>query len=117
MAALQHVFFEGGNNIAIDMKAADNVGEDDLFLAEIRMHMPAVGGANTLYVKVDSDKGEHFDSILASQDMTAVADKVWKSSDLGNRIRAVDHVTITWVNASAIAWGIEVIFRPVTELD
>lgn len=115
MAAKQHIFFHGeGSGVAIDMAAKDYTGEDDLYLCEVRVHFSAVGGGNTLYLKIDSHQGEAWDSILDSQDMTAAADKNFTP---GRMIRAVDHFLIAWTKSANVTWGIEVIVRPATEWD
>ncbi len=108
---MQHLFFRGNGNVS---ETVTFTGPEDQYIKEVRVHLSAAGGANTMYIGTDSAEGPEYDMVLGSQDMTAVTDKVFS---LGDVLRAVDGLTITWTNASSRVYGIEVVFRPATEWD
>lgn len=108
---MQHLFYNGNSDVA---EAVSFEGPEDVYVVAVRVHLSAAGGANTMYVKTDSAAGPEYDMVLGSQDMTAVTDKVFS---LGEVLRAVDGLTITWTNASSRVYGIEVIYRAATEWD
>jgi hypothetical protein len=113
MGSLQHRFYKGNGNVAITIDDFSANGPDDVYVREVRVHLSAAGGANTMTLAVESDEGVEFNAVLGTQDMTAVTDKVFT----GQVLRAVDHLTLSWTNASNRIYGIEVIYRPASEWD
>jgi len=78
-------------------------------LDEIRIHLSAVGGAGNLTATVDANAGATYDTVILTQDMTAVADLVFKPErpllfDKG------DQLIIAWANVGNKAYGVEVKF-------
>jgi hypothetical protein len=93
-------------------------GQDDLILAEVRLHLSAAGGAGNFTITLGSAKSPNgeYDCVLSGTpvDMTAVTDKVLQPYNI---IGPRDRLTLAWANASGRTWGLELIFRPANNLD
>lgn len=82
---------------------------DDVELKEFRIHLSAAGGAGNLTITLDSALGAAYDSVLLTQDMTAVTDYVWRPSP-GPHFMKDDKIVIAWANAGTKTYGLEVIW-------
>lgn len=76
-------------------------------LDSIRIHLNAAGGSGNLTITVDANAGAAYDAVLATQDMTAITDYLYQPT------RPIpfsdgDKLIITWPNAGAKTYGMEV---------
>ena len=78
-------------------------------LNEIRVHLSAVGAAGNLTVTIDNGAGAAYDTVVFTQDMTAVTDLVW-SPDIPLQLASTDHIDIAWANAGNKTYGIEILY-------
>lgn len=81
-------------------------------LREVRIHLSAAGGAGNLTITVDSGTNAVYDTILLTQDMTAIADLAWQP-DFPMIFDANDEIDIAWANAGKKTYGIEVVYSEV----
>ncbi|TVQ38479.1 MAG: hypothetical protein EA384_09105 [Spirochaetaceae bacterium] len=77
-------------------------------LHEIRLHLSANGGAGTYTAKIKSSVSEAYDVVLQSQDMTSVADNIFRPAQPA-RIASTDGIRMEYANASSRVWGLEVV--------
>lgn len=78
-------------------------------LDELRVHLSAVGGAGSLTLTVDAAAGAAFDTVLLTQDMTAVTDLHFLP-ELPIRLDKGDKLVVAWANASARTYGLELVW-------
>jgi len=78
-------------------------------LREIRVHLSAAGGAGNLTATIDSGTAPAYDTIVITQDMTAVTDLEWQP-DFPMIFDAGDELDIAWANANTRTYGLEVIY-------
>jgi len=69
-----------------------------------------VGGAGTLTIAKDADGGAMYDVVILSQDMTATKD-IFQLFEGGLPLTNGDVMKITFANASAVTWGIQIYFE------
>jgi hypothetical protein len=79
---------------------------------EIRVHLSAVGGAGNLTATIDASAGATYDTVILTQDMTAVADLVY-IPDRPILLDKGDKLIIAWANAGGVAYGVTVNHRAV----
>ena len=89
-------------------------------LEEIQIHLSAAGGAGNLTVTLDGGAvAAVYDTVLMTQDMTAVQNLVWVPArplrfTYTDGVPATsDHLDIAWANAGNIAYGITVLYSPI----
>jgi hypothetical protein len=92
---------------AVDIELAPNT---QFALIEVRVHLDGAGGAGDLTVAVDSEQGAEYDTVLKTQDMTAVTDLMYQPDhpfylDVGDKIK------VEWANAGDKAYGITLIYE------
>ncbi|MBM3496742.1 MAG: hypothetical protein FJX72_20840 [Armatimonadetes bacterium] len=104
-----HRFYKGTGAMAVLIDDLTQLGPGDVRLHEVRLHLNGVGGAGNFTIKVDSAEGAEYDSVLNTQDMTAVADELY-APDNPPWIRAKDGILCEWANAGSKTWGLEVIY-------
>jgi hypothetical protein len=79
-------------------------------LLEVRIHLSAAGGAGNLTITNDSGiAATVYDTVLATQDMTAVTDYVFKP-EIPHAFFEGDVLKIAWPNAQNKTYGLEVIY-------
>lgn len=76
-------------------------------LVEIRLHLSAAG-AGTFTVTLDSSAGSAYDSLIASQDMAAVADYKYNVAGDPHFFSENDEIDFAWSNGDGRTWGLEV---------
>lgn len=81
--------------------------EGDWQIEEVRVHLNAAGGAGTLTVTQDANAGAEYDTVLDTQDMTAVANFLFQPTR-PHLFSAGDKVVIAWANANNKTYGVEV---------
>lgn len=82
-----------------------------LVIIEVRLHLDAVGGAaESFTVTIDSGVSAVYDTVLASQDMNALADYVWRPAK-PVPISDGDEIDFAWANTGTKTWGLAVIYR------
>lgn len=101
---MRHSFVTGA--AAVNYSLSPGIGFQ---LREVRIHLDAVGGAGNLTISVDSAAGATYDAVLATQDMSAVADLCYMP-DHPHEFVAGDVLKIAWANAGTKTYGIEVIW-------
>jgi hypothetical protein len=114
MAALRHRFWKGNTPMSVLVDDLKDDGPDDIVLVEVRLHLSAASGVQNFTVTVGSNKGTEYDAVLSSTAMNGLTDKYIQQSNI---IRAVDHVTFALLNAAALTWGLEMIYRSANEDD
>lgn len=77
-------------------------------LDEVRVHLSAAGGAGSLIIQIDSGEDAAYDTVLLTQDMTAVTDLVWQPTR-PIKLAKGDEISLAWANANGRTYGIEVI--------
>ncbi len=82
----------------------------DLVLESVRVHLSAVGGTGVLTVTVDDNDGAVYDVVLASQDMTSLADYVYIPTN-GLNFKAGDKINVNYANAGNKTYGVKVVTR------
>jgi hypothetical protein len=108
-----HRFFKGNTALSVLINDLETMGQGDIQLAEVRVHLSAAGGAVgvvTLTIKVDSGEGSEYTATLSSTDMTALADLRY-APDRWPFLRVKDHILIEYANGSSRTWGLEVIYK------
>jgi hypothetical protein len=78
-------------------------------LQEIRIHLSAAGGAGNLTITQDALAGAVYDTVLVTQDMTAVVDLVYFPTR-PNQFLNGDKIVLAWANAGGKTYGIEIIW-------
>ena len=73
----------------------------------VKIHLDAAGGAGDLTITMDAIAGATYDTVLYTQDMTAVVDLVW-IPDNALLFTAQDEIDIAWANAGGKTYGLEV---------
>ena len=79
-------------------------------LESVRVHLSAAGGAGDLTITVDHSAGANYDTLLLTQDMTAVTSLIW-TPDRPIEFLAEDEVDIAWANANTRTYGLEIVFK------
>lgn len=82
-------------------------------LEEIRVHLDAVGAAGNLTATVDAAAGAVYDTVILTQDMTAVTDLVF-IPDRPMLFENGDKLIVAWANAGGKTYGVEVKHRAVS---
>ena len=81
-------------------------------LDSVRLHMDAVGGASENFtVTINSAAADVYDTLIFSQDMTAVQDICW-NPDPPISIMFNDVIDVAYNNGNARTYGLEVIYEP-----
>jgi hypothetical protein len=91
---------------AVALTLAPDIGWQ---LQEIRIHLNGAGGAGNLTITQDALAGAVYDTVLVTQDMTAVVNLVYFPAR-PNQFVAGDAIVIAWPNAGGKTYGIEVIW-------
>ena len=73
----------------------------------VKIHLNGAGGAGNLTITMDAIAGGTYDTVLLTQDMTAVVDMVWLP-DNELLFTAGDEIDIAWANAGGKIYGLEV---------
>lgn len=113
MAAFMHRFWKGNSpmNILVDDLAVDGPG--DIIIMEVRLHLSAASGVQNFTVTVGSNDGTEYNAVLSTTAMNGLADKYLTD---WNIIRARDHITFALANATALTWGVEMIYARASEI-
>jgi len=83
--------------------------EDESWVQEVRLHLGAVGQAGNLVIFVDRVTGPSYDVVYVTQDMTSTQNFVYQPVS-PIVLQAGDALRVTWVNASNIGYGLEVVY-------
>jgi len=78
-------------------------------LQEIRIHLSAAGGAGNLTITEAALAGAAYDTILVTQDMTAVTNLVYFPARPLQFV-AGDAIVIAWANTGSKTYGIEILW-------
>lgn len=78
-------------------------------LLEMRIHLSAVGGSGNLTATMDAGAAAAYDTVLFTQDMSAIADKHWQPTR-PIPFSATDELDFAWANAGTKTYGIEVVY-------
>ena len=84
-----------------------------IVIDSVKLHLSAVGGAVgnvTFSITVNSVAGAVYDTLLFSQDMTAVQDIFWQP-ERSIAIANSDVIDIAYANGSGLDYGLEVLYR------
>jgi len=82
-----------------------------IVLDSVKLHLSAVGGAaEDFTVTINSVTGAVYDTLLFSQDMTAVRDIFWQP-DRPIVITNSDVIDIAYANGNKRTYGLEVLYR------
>ena len=84
-----------------------------IVLDSVKLHLSAVGGAVgvvTFTVTINSATDAKYDTLLFSQDMTAVQDVLWQP-DRPLPIVNGDVIDFAYANGSNLDYGLEVLYR------
>ena len=81
-------------------------------LESIRIHLSAAGAAGDLTATLDHGTGAAYDTVLLTQDMTAVTDYVWHT-ERPMEFDADTELDFAWANASTRTYGLEVIWKAI----
>jgi len=76
----------------------------------IKVHLSAAGGAGDLTATIDHGVDAVYDTVILTQDMTAVTDLVWQP-DRPLEFSKTDELDLAWANAGEKTYGIEVIWK------
>ena len=89
-------------------------------LEEIQIHLSAAGGAGNLTVTLDGGAvAAVYDTVLMTQDMTAITDLVWVPArplrfTYTDGVPATsDHLDLVYANANNRTYGITVLYSPI----
>lgn len=74
----------------------------------VRIHLSAAGGAGNLTITIDSSAGAAYDTVVLTQDMTAITDLVWQPNRPIECTYPGTHIDIVWANAANRDYGITV---------
>jgi len=83
----------------------------------IRIHLSAAGGAVgnvNLIATIDAGAGATYDTVILTQDMTAITDLVWQPTRpirctfVAATVAASDHIDIVYANGSNRDYGLTV---------
>lgn len=98
--------------VAVAYVTTDAVAETGPCLKHFLLHLSAAGGAGTLTIKLKSRLGTAYDTILVSQDMTAVTDFVWiPEEDGGHQLFPGDKIQVDWANANLRTYGYTALYK------
>lgn len=106
----QHLFFHGNEDVTVLLDTFTDDDPRDIELEEVRVHLSAAGGANSLTIAIDNPEHPECNTVLKSQDMTAITDLMYQPTK-PHVLRATDNLKFAWTNASHREWGMEVIYR------
>ncbi len=113
MAAFMHRRFKGAGAMNVIIDDLKKGGPGDIILTEVRLHLSAASGVESFTASIDSDAGVEYDSVIDSQAMNGLTDEHatdWFIVDPN------DHLVFTYPNASAVIWGLEVIYCRASEI-
>lgn len=100
--------FTGSGNVTA---AVETVAPGSAWaLDSIKVHLSAAGGANNLTATIDRAVGAAYDTVVLTQDMTAVTDLYWAPTRPIEML-AGDELDLAWTNASTRTYGIEIVWR------
>jgi len=71
------------------------------------LHLSAAGGAGNLTFTIDAIAGAAYDTVLLTQDMTAVTDLYWQP-DRPIELDSGDKIVVAWANAGGKTYGLTV---------
>jgi hypothetical protein len=83
---------------------------DEAMVNEIRFHMSAAAGAETLTVSIDASAGAAYDAVLGTQAMNGLTD-YRLAPDVPIHFVSGDVLKVTFANSGNRTWGIETIFQ------
>jgi hypothetical protein len=89
---------------AVSMTVTPGVAAE---IEQVMIHLSAAGGAGNLTITIDNGTGAAYDTVVLTQDMTAVIDLPWIPPK-ALRLKATDSLVIAWANAGTKTYGIEV---------
>lgn len=108
--SIRQLYVTGSGNISTTL-SIETMGTHYIELVSIRLHLSDVGGANNFTLTQDSALGSEYDTVLFSQDMTAVTD-IYKTYVPGEAIfDNNDDLKFAWTNGSTRTYGLEVLYR------
>ncbi|MBT7082097.1 MAG: hypothetical protein HN929_11660 [Chloroflexi bacterium] len=81
-------------------------------LESVRVHLSAAGAGGDLTATLDHSVGAAYDTVLLTQDMTAVTDYVWHT-ERPMEFDADTELDFAWANASTRTYGLEVIWKAI----
>jgi hypothetical protein len=113
MAAFMHRFWKGNTamNILVNDLSVD--GPDDICLIEVRLHLSAASGVESFTISIGSNEGVEYNAVISSTAMNGLTDT---HVDDWTMIRAKDHVVFAYPNASAVIWGLEMIYGRASDI-
>lgn len=89
---------------------AETIAPAEAFqLVGILIKLSAAGGAGNLTITVDAAAGAAYDTVLLTQDMTAVVNYV-NMLDVPIQLQPGDEIDIAWANGNSRAYGMTVIY-------
>jgi len=113
MAAFLHRRFKGAGAMNIIVDDLKNDSPDDIILTEVRLHLSAASGVESFTVSIASNAGVEYNSVIGSQAMNGLTDEHFID---WNSIDPADHIIFTYPNASAVIWGLEMIYCRASEI-
>ncbi len=97
---------------AVGSAIAETIAPNKHFeLREIRIHLDAVGGTKDFTVTMDSARGSTHDTVILTQDMTAVEDLVVTYLPDEMVFQAGDELDFAWDNDGNNDYGISVRYK------
>ena len=79
-------------------------------LLEVRIHLSAAATQQDFTITLDSNEGAAYDLIFDTQDMTAVADHVYRPAHPAIFMKG-DELDFAWLNSDARTFGLEIIYQ------
>jgi hypothetical protein len=80
--------------------------DHESIVTEIRFHMSAAAGAETLTISLDADAGAAYDCVLATQAMNTLTDYYFQPTIPKHFVKG-DVLKVTFANSGTKTWGIE----------
>lgn len=78
-------------------------------LHEIRLHLDAAAGDETITARLDSDTGGEHNVLVFSQNLNGLVDVI-QQYDTPLHFEAADILDFDWVNAGSLTYGLEILY-------
>lgn len=87
------------------------MGTNYIELISVRLHLSGAAGAGNLTITQNSALGSEYDTVILTQDISAVVD-YYKTYQPGESIfDNNDKLDFAWPNANNVTYGLEVLYR------
>ncbi len=103
----------GGMNVFCKADTTNEYGSiayEQINIIQIRVHLNAAAGADSLVVSQDSAIGTVFDMVYYSEAMNGLTE-LSKTPTSPLVVSANDDLKLTWANSSGVTWGLEIVYE------